>query len=219
MKKVKLFEEFTPNINEGITFGKKGIAAKLQDKLRIAKMAIEKWGSNYDGQLARVEKAIKSGKIDFKDKLMIQGDDAQDNYDIFQSSNATDLAKRVAKVINKYKKHETEESSVRTAAGWSGSMRSTVGGKIEGRSNFNNGGKRNYLIAVTIGGGISSSVKDSIKQELYELFFIFDEYNSSDGGVMISDSSGTNYDTIGLTNSAYSFNKGTADNLIKIMNY
>jgi hypothetical protein len=149
---------------------------------------------------------------------MIQGDGAQDNYDIFQGGNAEDLAKRVAKVINKYKKHETEESSVGAAGGWSGTMRSTVGGKIEGRSNFNNGGRRNYLIAVTIGGGIPHNIRNKIQQELYELFFIFDEYNSTDGGIMIDDSSGTNYHTIGLTNSKYSFNSGVADNLMKIMN-
>jgi hypothetical protein len=46
--------------------------------------------------------------------------------------------------------------------------------------------------------------------------FVLDQYNSSDGGVMFDYSTGTNYDTIGLTNSSYQFNN--ADQLRKIMN-
>jgi hypothetical protein len=55
-------------------------------------------------------------------------------------------------------------------------------------------------------------------QEIYELMFVLDEYNSSDGGIMFDHSSGTNYSTIGLANSSYSFNNGTANSLIDIMN-
>jgi hypothetical protein len=133
-------------------------------------------------------------------------------------NNVVALAKEVAKVIKKYKKHEVEQSSTGAAAGWSGTMRSTVSGDIIGRANFNPGGRRSYLIAVTVGSGIDSSVKNKMFQELYELFFVLDQYNSSDGGVAFNTESGSNYSTIGLTNELYSFNSVTAENLRKIMN-
>ena len=214
MKNVKLFEEF---VNESISFDKKGIKAKLEDKVRIAKIAVEKWGGNYEKVLAKAEAALKSGKLpSYKDDLAVQGDDKQDNYDIFQGRNAVQLAEKISKVIKKYKKYEVEQSSTGAAAGWSGTARSTVGGAIEGRSNFNPGGKRDFLIAVTCGGGIDRSVKDKMFQEIYELMFVLDQYNSSDGGVMFDYSSGTNYDTIGLTNSSYQMSNSSQ--LIDIMN-
>tara|TARA_B110000208_G_scaffold57055_1_gene74898 strand:+ start:512 stop:1159 length:648 start_codon:yes stop_codon:yes gene_type:complete len=214
MKNVKLFEEF---VNESISFDKKGIKAKLEDKVRIAKIAVEKWGGNYEKVLAKAEAALKSGKLpSYKDDLAVQGDDKQDNYDIFQGRNAVQLAEKISKVIKKYKKYEVEQSSTGAAAGWSGTARATVGGAIEGRSNFNPGGKRDFLIAVTCGGGIDRSVKDKMFQEIYELMFVLDQYNSSDGGVMFDYSSGTNYDTIGLTNTAYSMSNSRQ--LIDIMN-
>jgi len=214
MKNVKLFEEF---VNESISFDKKGIKAKLEDKVRIAKIAVEKWGGNYEKVLAKAEAALKSGKLpSYKDDLAVQGDDKQDNYDIFQGRNAVQLAEKISKVIKKYKKYEVEQSSTGAAAGWSGTARATVGGAIEGRSNFNPGGKRDFLIAVTCGGGIDRSVKDKMFQEIYELMFVLDQYNSSDGGVMFDYSSGTNYDTIGLTNTAYQMSNSSQ--LIDIMN-
>ena len=214
MKKVELYSTF---INEAVSFGKKGIKAKLEDKVRIAKIAVEKWGTMYDKTLKEVEAAAKSGKLpSYKNPLMVQGDEEQDQYDIFQGGNANQLAEKVAKVIKKYKKYEVAQSSTGAAAGWSGTMKSTVGGEIQGRANFNPGGRRDYLIAVTCGSGIDSKIKDKMFQELYELFFVLDQYNSSDGGVMFDHSTGTNYDTIGLTNSSYSF--GNGNKLMQIMN-
>jgi len=218
MKKVQLFEQYTSgSINESISFDKKGIKAKLEDKVRIAKIAVEKWGGSYEKTLAETEASLKSGKLpSYKEPLMVQGDETQDSYDIFQGGNAAQLAKKISKVIKKYKKYEVEQSSTGAAAGWSGTMRSTVGGEIQGRSNFNPGGRRDYLIAVTCGGGIDSKIKDKMFQELYELFFVLDQYNSSDGGVMFDYSSGTNYSTIGLTNSSYQM--GNSGQLIELMN-
>ncbi|MDA9263061.1 hypothetical protein N9P49_01270 [bacterium] len=214
MKKVELYSTF---INEAVSFGKKGIKAKLEDKVRIAKIAVEKWGTMYDKTLKETEAAAKSGKLpSYKNPLMVQGDEEQDNYDIFQGGNANQLAEKIAKVIKKYKKYEVAQSSTGAAGGWSGTMRSTVGGEIQGRANFNPGGRRDYLIAVTCGSGIDSKIKDKMFQELYELFFVLDQYNSSDGGVMFDHSTGTNYDTIGLTNSSYSF--GNGNKLMQIMN-
>lgn len=221
MKNIKLFEDYhNEALNEAVTFDKKGIKARMADKVRCAKMAVEKWPtSGYESQLANAEAILKSGKLpSWQNPHKPGGDDPQANYDIFMGNNATALAKEVAKVIKKYKKYETAESSVGAAAGWSGTMRSTVGGKIEGRTNFNPGGGRDFLIAVTVGSGIDSSVRDKMFQELYELFFVLDQFNSNDGGVGFNTSSGSNYSTIGLTNSKYSFNNGTADNLRKIMN-
>ena len=215
MKNVKLFEEF---VNESISFDKKGIKAKLEDKVRIAKIAVEKWGGNYEKVLAKAEAALKSGKLpSYKDDLAVQGDDKQDNYDIFQGRNAVQLAEKISKVIKKYKKYEVEQSSTGAAAGWSGTARATVGGAIEGRSNFNPGGRyESFLIAVTCGSGIDRKIKEKMFQEIYELMFVLDQYNSSDGGVMYAHSTGTNYDTIGLTNSSYSLSNSSQ--LIDIMN-
>ena len=215
--KTNIHESFEDFINEQVSFDKKGIKAKLEDKVRIAKIAVEKWGGNYEKVLAKAEAALKSGKLpSYKDDLAVQGDDKQDNYDIFQGGNAVQLAKKISKVIKKYKKHEVEQSSTGAAAGWSGTMRATVGGEIQGRSNFNPGGRRDYLIAVTCGGGIDRTIKDKMFQEIYELMFVLDQYNSSDGGVMFDYSSGTNYDTIGLTNSSYQMSN--SGQLIDIMN-
>ena len=215
MKNVKLFEEF---VNESISFDKKGIKAKLEDKVRIAKIAVEKWGGSYEKVLATAEASLKSGKLpSYKEPLMVQGDDKQDNYDIFQGRNAVQLAEKISKVIKKYKKYEVEQSSTGAAAGWSGTARSTVGGAIEGRSNFNPGGRyESFLIAVTCGSGIDRKIKEKMFQEIYELMFVLDQYNSSDGGVMYDYSSGTNYDTIGLTNTAYQMSNSSQ--LIDIMN-
>jgi len=214
MKKVKLFEAF---LNEGVSFDKKGIKAKLEDKVRIAKIAVEKWGSMYKETLAEVEAAAKSGKLpSYREPLMVQGDEKQDSYDIFQGRNSVQLAEKIAKVIKKYKKYEVDQSSTGAAGGWSGTMRSTVGGEIKGRANFNPGGRRDFLIAVTCGSGIDSKIKDKMFQEIYELMFVLDQYNSSDGGIMFDHSSGTNYDTIGLTNDSYQFSNGSQ--LMQIMN-
>lgn len=215
MKKVKLFESF---INEGVSFDKKGIKAKLEDKVRIAKIAVEKWGSSYEKVLAKTEASLKSGKLpSYKEHLNVQGDSEQDSYDIFQGRNAYQLAEKISKVIKKYKKNEVDQSSTGAAGGWSGTMKSTVGGTIEGRANFSNGNS-SYLIAVTCGSGISGSVRDKMFQEIYELMFVLDQYNSSDGGVRLDVSSGTNYHTIGLRNSSYSFNRSMVETLKDIMN-
>jgi len=214
MKDTQTFEEF---LNENISFDKKGIQAKLEDKLRIAKIAIKKWGKMYKPHKKDVKKAIESGKLpSYKKPLMVQGDEKQDSYDIFEGRNAVKLAEKISKVIKKYKKYEVDQSSTGAAAGWSGTMRSTIGGTIEGRSNFNPGGGRSFLIAVTCGSGIDSKIKDKMFQEIYELMFVLDQYNSSDGGVMFDYSEGTNYDTIGLTNSSYSLSNSRQ--LIDIMN-
>ena len=216
MKKVQLFEQF---LNESVQFGKKGIKAKLEDKVRIAKIAVERWGNMYDKTLKQVEDAAKSGNLpSYKNPLMVQGDSEQDSYDIFIGRNAALLAFEIAKVVKKYKKYEVDQSSVGAAGGWSGTMKSTVGGEIQGRANFNPGGRRSYVVAVTCGSGIDSSVRDKMFQELYELMFVLDQYNSSDGGVMFNEESGSNYHTIGLTCGEYQLSNPTARSVEGIIN-
>lgn len=209
MKHIKLYEEF---LNEGVTFGKKGIKAKLQDKLELAKKAIEKWGDSYQSQLDAVEKALKTGKIDVNNIMRVQGGEPQDSYEIFNGSSAAQLASEIHKVLKKYKKYEVEGSSIPAMAGWSGTMRSTVGGGIDGHVNFSNG-NNTYLIAVTVGGGVDRSIREKIFQEVYELMFVFDEYNGSDGGVSIDMDSGTNYHTLGLKRGGESFVRSFAGRL------
>tara|TARA_B110000967_G_scaffold114126_1_gene116759 strand:+ start:582 stop:1232 length:651 start_codon:yes stop_codon:yes gene_type:complete len=214
MKHIHLFEAF---INEAVSFDKKGIKAKLEDKVRIAKIAVEKWGKSYEKVLSKVEASLKSGKLpSYKEPLMVQGDDKQEDYDIFIGRNSVKLAENISKVIKKYKKYEVDQSSTGAAGGWSGTMSSTVGGEIQGRANFNPGGRRDFLVAVTCGSGIDSKIKDKMFQEIYELMFVLDQYNSSDGGVMFEHSTGTNYDTIGLVNSSYQL--GNSEQLMDIMN-
>jgi hypothetical protein len=220
MKNIPLFENF---VNESVDFSPKGIINKLKDKLVIAKQAVEIKGWThkvYTDQIERLEHKIstKDVKLDWKNPIMVQGSDPSDDYEIFKSSNATELAKRISKVIKKYKKYEVEATSVGAAAGWSGTARSTVSGFIRGECNFRPDGQNNFLIAVKIGGGISSSIADKIKSELYPLFFVLDEYCSNDGGVSFDETSGTNYSTIGLKCSKFQFNTGLARDLENIMN-
>jgi|TARA_R110002124_G_scaffold89442_1_gene228598 hypothetical protein len=214
-KFVPMFEQF---VNEAVSFGKKGIKAKAQEKVAIAQMAYDKWGDNYLKVLDAMKKLAKDGKLpSYKEHISVQGGEQQDDYAIFQGRSATQLAFAIEKVIKKYKKNEVEKSSTGAAGGWSGTMQSTVGGQIEGRANFNNG-STSYLIAVTAGKGINGSVRDKMFQEVYELMFLYDEFNGSDGGVSFSFDSGSNYDTIGLKNSSYSFSNSTADSIKGILN-
>jgi hypothetical protein len=214
-KFVPMFEQF---ITEAASFGKKGIKAKAQEKVAIAQVAYDKWGDSYLKTLDAMKKLAKDGKLpSYKEHIRVQGGGEQDNYEIFQGNNAQKLAFAIEKVIKKYKKHEVEKSSAAAAGGWSGSMRSTIGGEIEGRANFSNG-SNSYLIAVTAGKGINGSVRDKMFQEIYELMFLYDEFNGSDGGVSFNFDSGSNYDTIGLKNSSYSFSNSTADSIKGILN-
>lgn len=216
---MELYESFNEFINEGVQFGKKGIEQRIKDSLEYAKhqaSAGERW---YDKIIAKLE-TMKPSNIRY-DKHM--GDFARqyspkrDDFDVFNPNYAKSLAKEIAKVVAKYKPEEVEQSSTPAAAGWSGTMRSTVSGNILPRVNFNNG-STNYIIAVTIGSGIDSKTQDKIMQELYLLFFVFEEWNSNDGGIAFDYDHGSNYSTIGLSNRRLGFSKGFAKLLEDIMN-
>jgi hypothetical protein len=222
MKNLHTFEEFLneSQLNEALSFDKKSLKQKLKAKVEIAKKAVAKWNSQtYKDLLDSTEKAAKSGVLpgSYDKPFMVSGEDRNiDDFEIFNSSNAMNLAKAISEVISKYKKNEVDGSYTGAAAGWSGTMRSAVSGTIDPRVNFNNG-KNNYLIAVTVGGGIDRSIKDKIFTELYPIFFILDEYNSYNGGVSINYDSGTNYDTFGLECDLLRFSPNLADQLLKIM--
>ncbi len=218
MKKIKTFEEFlNESIVRPVRFDKESLIAKLEQKLEIAQMAIDKWKSpTYVAMKERIEAAIKAGKIDMKSGVwMVQGGDRPENYEIFLYRNATLLAKQIAKVMKKYKKYEVEDSSMPAMAGY-GNVSASVSGSLGTRVNFNNG-KNSYLIAVVIGSGISSSTREKIMNELFPLFYMLDEYNTSDGGVMVGKDEGTNYHTIGLECSTLKFSQGYATQLQEIL--
>lgn len=224
MKNLQSFEEFLNEslITESVKFTKPALIAKLKQKLVIADKAVEKWGDNYQKQRDHVEAALKSGKIT-QEVFNIQGDTPKDRYALFQGGNSYELANELAKIIKKYKKYETETSSVGAAAGWSGTARSTVSGFIRGVTNHHSAGGmygsgRNYPIAIQIGGGIDSSIRKKIIDEVLPLFYMLDEFNGTDGGVSLEIKTGTNYDTIGLTCSKYQFSDSTAKSLSEIMN-
>lgn len=212
MKKVRLFESF---INEAkVSFNKKGIKAKLQDKLTIAQKAIDKWGDSYQKMYDMVEKSLKSGKLDYKNIFYVQGGEPLASYELYEKGNAFELATQIAKVVKKYKKHEVETTKVGAMAGY-GSAMSTVGGSIRAHVNFSNGNNF-YSMAVTVGGGVDSSIKDKIFQEVYELMFVLDQYNGEDGGVSINYNIGTNYNTLGIGHSRGQFNGAMASQINSI---
>lgn len=222
MKNLNTFDEFVneSQLNENLSFDKKSLKQKLKSKLELAKKAAVKWESQvYKDLVVNAEKAAKTGVLpgSYDKPWMVAGGERQEDYEIFNWSNVMSLAKAVSEVISKYKQHEVAGSSTPAAAGWSGTMRSTVGGGIDPRVNFNNG-KNSYLIAVTVGGGIDRSIREKIFTELYPIFFMLDEYNSQDGGVSVNYDSGTNYHTLGLECDPFRFNSTMADRLLKIMN-
>lgn len=216
---MELYESFDEFINEGIDFGKKGIAAKIDASLEYAKYQAEAGERWYDTIVAKLEK-MKPGNIHYEKHdghFARMYSPKRGDYDLFNPNYARSLAKEIAKVIKKYKPEEVEQSSTPASAGWSGTMRSTVSGDIRPRVNFNNGSD-SYIIAVTIGSGIDDRTKDKIMQELYLLFFVFEEYNSNDGGIMFDFGYGTNYTTIGLANRKLGFSKAFASSLQDMMN-
>jgi len=215
---MELYESFNEFINEGVQFGKKGIADKIEASLEYAKYQAEAGERWYDMIISKLEK-MKPGNIHYEKHaghFARMHSPKRGDYDLFNPNYARALAKEIGKVVAKYKPEEVAKSSTPAAAGWSGTMRSTVSGDIQPRVNFNNGSD-SYIIAVTIGSGIDSKTTEKIMQELYLLFFVFEEYNSNDGGITFDFSYGTNYTTIGLSNRKLGFSNGFADQLNGIM--
>lgn len=225
-KFIKRYSDFSINESYDSVFGPEAIRKALLEKLEQAKKNAEKYGEKNPSYLAEVERVqnIIDGKefLDWKKPLHIPNPDEVSDYEIFKGRNADSLAERLREIINKYKQYEVKDSSV-AAAPNSATFSASVGGFIRGAVNVRSSGgyygvDRNYIICLQIGGGIPSEIKDQIKQEAYEAFFVFDQYNQSNGGISFDEKSGTNYHTIGLTCSEYSFNKTAEDRLNSIMN-
>jgi DNA repair protein RadC len=200
------------------------ILKKLQEKLTISEKAINKWGGEYYDKVPQLIKDQIDGKTPFtyENYLMVQGDEEKDRYDIFIENNAIELAKKIKKIVDKYKNKEVSDTTVPSAPN-SSSFMASVSGKIKLVVNFiQRGGyysrDKNVLIGVLIGNGIDSVTQKKIKQDIYEVMFPYDQYNSSDGGVMWFTKSGTNYDTVGLMCNTFSFSDSLAEKIINIFN-
>lgn len=215
MKKIKLFENF---IYEGVQFNKKGVKQKIEASIEHCEQELaagKKWMQRNIDAL----KKVNPNKLNFRTHTRLYAPKAHvpGTFEIFDPRSAKALAAEIAKVIKKYKGEEVETSDIPAAAGWSGTMRATVSGNIKPRVNFNNGSE-SYIIAVTIGSGIDKFTHDEMMQDLYELFFHFEEFNSDNGGMSFGYSYGTNYSTIGIESRRLMYSKGFAESLLKIMN-
>jgi hypothetical protein len=200
------------------------ILKKLQEKLTISKKAINKYGGEYYNKFPQLIKDQIDGKTPFtyENHLMVQGDEKKDHYDIFIENNAIELAKKIKKIVDKYKNKEVSNTSIQSAPN-SSSFMASISGKIELVVNFIHyggyySGNNNLLIGVKIGNGIDSVTQKKIKQDIYEVMFPYDQYNASDGGVMWFNTSGTNYDTIGLRCNTLQFNDSLAEKIENIFN-
>ena len=223
---IKRFKHFNNIlITESVKFGKAAYVRKLKQKLLIAKMAIDKWSESdfYQKTYDKILDVIE-GRTTFTydNAPLISGDVPKTNYEIFIHDNTIKLAEHINTIIKKYKKYEVKASSV-PAGPNSATFRAIKDGNIMGRSNMVlHGGyydiARRYIICVTIGGGIDLNIEKKLCQELFEAFYIFDEYNGIDGGISYNYKSGTAYSTIGLTCSKYSFKPEFAKELENIMN-
>lgn len=203
-------------INESISSDNK---SKLYNLLAIAEEEAET-NTNLQKTIEKIQ-SILDGEIKLDWKSPISVNEKVDNYLIFQRTSALNLANDFKKIINKYKSYEVSSTSV-AAAPNSSTFSSTVGGDIKGIVNYSSSGgyygfNKNYIIGLTIGGGIPTDIKDKIKQDVYEACFKYIQYNYSDGGVDFCVKDGTNFHTVGLTCSKYSFSDGLAEMLRNIM--
>ena len=111
MKKAKLYEQF---LNEGIQFGKKGIAAKIKASLEYAKEQLASGQEWYDKIVAELEK-MKPNRLDYENHQR-QYSPKREDYDLFNPNYARSLATEIGKVVAKYKPEEVAKSSTPAAA-------------------------------------------------------------------------------------------------------
>lgn len=108
------------------------------------------------------------------------------------------LAKAMKKIVDKYKKYETEGDSIPSAPN-SAIFRATRSGTIDLVSNTDS----KYLLAVLIGGAIPYQIKHKISSEIENLVRNFKDNDES----YYSWRDGTNYSTVGLMNPKIKFNE------------
>jgi len=213
MKYFKKYNEYGYFLNEAkVTFSKAGIKAKFQEKIETLKKSKERSPEDtwQDKSIAKIEAAIKSGKFDWKNHPYISGAEVDGQFDIFQGSNAIVCAKELVKIVDKYKKDEVKATSIGAAPN-STRFRAAVGGMIELMVNetvYDGFRGKTLLLGIKVGGGVDRSTRDKIFQEAYEKLMPLEQFNSSDGGISIHISDGTNWGAIGLASSKFGFNSG-----------
>jgi len=209
MSNFKKYDEF---LNEALKFNKAAIKDKFQEKIETLKKSKERSPEDtwQDKSIAKIEAAIKSGKFDWKNHPYISGAEVEGQFDIFQGSNATACAKELVKIVNKYKKDEVKSTSVGAAPN-STRFRAAVGGMVELMVNeavYDGFSGKTLLLGIKVGGGVDRSTRDKIFQEAYEALMPLEQFNSSNGGISIYTSDGTNWGAIGLASSKFGFNSG-----------
>lgn len=121
-------------------------------------------------------------------------------YKIFKDCVA--VKKALQAIIEKYKIHEVDNSSVPSAPDTS-KFRASRSGKLQFEFNyFSSAGtydfSRRFIFAVKIGSNIDAAIQEEIKEEIYKVIKPYHQYNGMDAGVHCEYKYGTNYDTYGL---------------------
>lgn len=220
MANFKKYEEF---LNESLKFNKASIKSKWQEKLDfVIANGEEKGWTNEDWHkelVKKIEGAIKSGGMRWDEH--VPTGDVVDKHAIFMGMNAYEVAKQLAKIIDKYKNNEVETTQTGAHAGW-GNTKAAISGMITGMVNEtvygDYGSSQNILLGVKVGSGVNSSIRNKIFQEAYDALFLLDEFNSTNGGVKIYTVDGSNWKCIGLASSKLKFNDAFANKMKSIMN-
>lgn len=220
MSNFKKYDEF---LNEGLKFNKSAIKNKWQEKLDfVIANGEEKGWTDEDWHkklVKKIEDAIKKGGMRWDEH--VPTGDVVDRHAIFMGMNAVDVAKQLAKIVDKYKDNEVETTQTGAMAGW-GNTKAIVSGMITGMANEitygSFGSAETILLGIKVGSGVSSGVRDKIFQEAYDVLFLLDEFNGTNGGVKIYTVSGSSWGCIGLASSKLQFNDAMANKLKSIIN-
>lgn len=112
------------------------------------------------------------------------------------------VRRNIVTIVNRYKVHEVDNSSVPSAPN-SAIFRASRSGKLQFEFDYYSsagqyGFSRRFLFAVKIGSNIAPVIQEEIKEKIYKIIKRYHQYNSSDGGVYCEYITGTNFDTYGL---------------------
>lgn len=220
MSNFKKYDEF---LNEALKFNKAAIKNKWQEKLdyTIANgeergFSDEDWHKNL---VKSIENAIKKRGLKWDDH--IPAGKQVDRYAIFSGMNAYDVAKQLGKIVDKYSDNQVATTKTGAMAGY-GNTSATVSGMVTGMVNevtYGSFGTANtVLLGIKVGSGVNRDIRNKIFQEAYEVLFLLDEFNGTDGGVKIHTVDGSNWGCIGLASSQFGFNDAMANKLKSIIN-
>jgi hypothetical protein len=215
MNNYKKYDEF---LNESLKFNKAGIKDKWKQKLDELIASGEEYGTSdedwHKNLVKTVEDAIKRGGMKWDEHVPTGA--KVDKYAIFNGMNAYDVAKQLGKIIDKYSDNQVATTQTGAMAGY-GNTKATVSGMITGMVNeisYGSFGSHNtVLLGIKVGSGVKGDIKNKIFQEAYDVLFLLDEFNSTDGGIKIYTVDGTNWGCIGLASSQFGFNDAMANKL------